>query len=245
MFGLRFCSLPQAAFQQGRPVTVTWQAPPRPTGIPKATVDLWLLDLHHGGAPEGFWATLSADERDRAGRFHFAEDRQRFVVGRGVLRHLVGRYLDQPPGEIVFTYNAWGKPGLPAGVPIEFNSSGTAEMALYAFSGGAVLGVDIEQVRADFEWEEISAAFFDPAETAYLARLPIPERHRVFYRHWTIREALVKAQGVGLSEPLPAFDFTPLVGGNPVSFNDASGARWSCLSFAPAEQAVAALVVQA
>lgn len=248
MLGLRFSSLPLVAFQRSQPVTVSWQSPPSSAGIPRAAVDLWWLDMRHGAAPEDFWATLSPDERARAQRFRFAADRQRFVVGRGMLRRLVGGYLSRPPAEIVFAYNASGKPSvtgrLPA-VPLEFNTSGSADVALYAFSRGGCVGVDVEEIRPDIDWAEIAAAFFDPAEARYLAHLPESDRCRVFYQHWTLREAFVKAQGVGLSRPLPTGDLTPWVRRDPVLLTDTSGVRWSCLSFELTENAVAALVVQA
>lgn len=248
MLGLRFCSLPLASLQRSQPVTVSWQAPPRPAGIPRAAVDLWWLDMRHGTPSEDFWATLSPDEQARAERFRFAQDRQRFVAGRGVLRRLIGRYLSLPPAEIGFTYNASGKPsvpGHPPAVPLEFNTSGSADVALYAFSGGGCVGVDVEEIRPSIDWAEIAATVFPPSEARYLARLPESDRCRMFYKHWTLREAFVKAQGVGLSVPLPHVDFTPWVRGDPVFLTDASGVRWSCLSFEPTENAVAALVVQA
>src|SRR2546422_4139630 len=57
-------------------------------------------------------ATLTPDERTRSARFHFERDQQRFIVARGVLRDLVGRYLQTQPSQIRFVYNAFGKPDL-------------------------------------------------------------------------------------------------------------------------------------
>ena len=54
------------------------------------------------------YATLTPDERTRSARFRFARDQQRFIVARGVLRDLLGRYLQTQPSQIGFVYNAFG-----------------------------------------------------------------------------------------------------------------------------------------
>src|SRR5437773_12318851 len=58
------------------------------------------------------YATLTPDERTRSARFQFERDQQRFIVARGVLRDLVGRYLQTQPSHIRFVYNSFGKPDL-------------------------------------------------------------------------------------------------------------------------------------
>ena len=58
------------------------------------------------------YATLTPDERNRSARFQFERDQRRFIVARGVLRDLLGRYLQIQPGLISFVYNAFGKPDL-------------------------------------------------------------------------------------------------------------------------------------
>src|SRR5437870_7609125 len=72
-----------------------------------------------------FYATLTPDERTRSARFRFERDRQRFIVARGVLRDLLGRYLQTQPGQISFVYNASGKPDLsPAFANFYVNGNG-------------------------------------------------------------------------------------------------------------------------
>ena len=46
---------------------------------------------------------LSKSERQRAGRFRFARDRERFIVARATLRILLGKYLDKPPSAVALT----------------------------------------------------------------------------------------------------------------------------------------------
>src|SRR5262245_9653232 len=85
-------------------------------------IELWISDLDSSNV-EDFWVTLGVDEKARAKRFHFAKDARRFVVRRGILRQLLSRYLDRPPGSIRFEYNRYGKPTLPG---IEFSQSSSA-----------------------------------------------------------------------------------------------------------------------
>src|SRR3954470_7160412 len=90
---------------------------------------------------------LSGDELDRADRFRFARDRRRFVAGRGILRALLGGYLDRPPEAVGFRYGAFGKPLLDGSGPW-FNVSHSGPVALFAFSSAVEIGVDVELVAA-------------------------------------------------------------------------------------------------
>ena len=95
-------------------------------------------------------ATLTCDERNRSARFRFERDRQRFIVARGVLRDLLGRYLATPPGHLRFGYNPFGKPDLSPefGSRLTFNLSHSAGLALIAIAAGSSVGVDLEHIRA-------------------------------------------------------------------------------------------------
>src|SRR5882757_8359260 len=81
-----------------------------------------------------FIGTLSSDELDRANRYRFDKDRQRFVIGRGLLRHLASRYLNISPNELSFVYGPFGKPSLGADHPLEFNVSHSGNLIVYAFA---------------------------------------------------------------------------------------------------------------
>src|SRR6266496_1368345 len=90
------------------------------------------------------YATLTSDERNRSARLRFERDRRRFVVAHGVLRELLGRYLEIPPGSVRFVYNTFGKPALsPALGRLKFNLSPSADLALIAIAAEAEIGVDL------------------------------------------------------------------------------------------------------
>src|ERR1700730_7610610 len=123
-----------------------WEAPATVTA---SQVQVWAVQLE--ASEDRFshcrsW--LSSDETARAARFHFDEHRRAFVLGRGVLRALLGGILEMPPGQIQFSYGPKGKPSLAdLGQPLHFNASNSGNLAVYAFTEGCDIGIDVEQVR--------------------------------------------------------------------------------------------------
>src|SRR5438046_7547977 len=107
------------------------------------------------------YATLTPDERTRSARFRFERDQQRFIVARGVLRDLLGRYLQTQPSHIRFVYNAFGKPDLdPAlGNRLQFNLSHSAGLALIAIATASSVGVDLEYLRPQSDYTDITRRF--------------------------------------------------------------------------------------
>jgi len=173
-------------------------------------VHVWALDLDD--APAATLATLlDAGERRRAGAYIHAEHGRRFVAGRGLLRLLLGRYLDEAPEQLSFTCKAAGKPML-AGASrfgwLQFNVAHTGRLALYAVASGRDVGVDVEQILAERFSLRIADTFFSPREAALIRRLAEPRRAHTFFTLWTRREALLKATGDGLAG-LDACDLNP------------------------------------
>ena len=152
--------------------------------------------------------TLTADEWARLRRFHFARDARRYAVRRGVLRHLLGRYLSIPPSEVSFVYGPQQKPALAerlAKTGLHFNLSDSGEMAVYAFAVEQSIGVDIEEHRDYPDARQLARNFFSPTETAWLSQQPDALVSLAFLRCWTCKESVVKALGDGLMAPLQEF----------------------------------------
>jgi 4'-phosphopantetheinyl transferase len=194
---------------------------------------------------------LTPDEQSRADRFHFQKDRDHFIVARGILRSLLGRYLEVEPGRLRFEYSSYGKPRLSKefdGGALRFNLSHSHERVLYAFARGRELGVDIEYLRQDFACEEIARRFFSPREVAAFCSLPVSQRTEAFFHCWTRKEAYVKALGEGLSVPLDEFDVS-LLPGEPAALlsnrrRPQEVARWSLQTLDVASVYAAALAVE-
>lgn len=171
---------------------------------------------------------LAPDERDRAARFVFDRDRERFVVGRGRLREVLAQRLGRAPAALAFSYATNGKPSV-GGVAFNLShSNGVAALGVSAVE----LGVDVECVRP--LKEDVAERFFSRTEIDALARLPTDEQLTGFYRCWTRKEAIIKATGEGLSHPLHAFavsvDMAPAV----LGFETDDPSAWRLHHFEPA-----------
>lgn len=227
------------------------EAPERPL-LREGEVHVWRASLEPGAQTlRRLRELLSADERQRADRFHFQRDREHFVAARGGLREILGRYTGAPPQSLRFSYDSYGKPSLSveAGVaPPRFNVSHSGGLALYAVTDGRDVGVDIERVREDFAGLDIAERFFSPDEVATLSALPIGERAAAFFDCWTRKEAYIKARGLGLSHPLHLFTVS-LAPGHPAALlrtddDPQEAARWSLVELFPGEGYRAALALE-
>ncbi|MES2695949.1 MAG: 4'-phosphopantetheinyl transferase superfamily protein [Verrucomicrobiota bacterium] len=149
-------------------------------------------------------ALLARDELDRANRFFFEEDRNRYVFGRGILRTLLGTYLARAPRDLVFAYGPKGKPALATAndeaPPVFFNVAHSEERALFAFSKTGDVGVDVEQIRDLPDIEEVAASAFSPSELQLLKDCPADRKQAEFFRAWVRQEAILKALGAGLGD---------------------------------------------
>jgi 4'-phosphopantetheinyl transferase len=226
-----------------------WTEPVRHPALAEGEVHVWRARLDTDADRRAMLATLlSADERERAGRFVFDRDRDRYVVGRGSLRMLLGRYLETPPAQLRFTYGPRGKPALAAGAPAlpHFNLAHSGDLAVYALALERDVGVDVEAVRPDFATDAIARRFFSPHEVAALRALSAAQRVTAFFSCWTRKEAYIKAQGDGLSLPLDSFDVTlgpdvpaALVSTRP---DTAEASRWSLAALTPGDGYAGAVV---
>ncbi len=188
-------------------------------------------------------ATLFLDEKGRADRFHFVNDRNRFVVARGLLRKLLGGYLHQDPADLEFSYGQHGKPALSganASSGLSFNLSHSSNLVVYAIARGRNLGIDVEHIRPDSAGDDIAKRHFSAREVSDLRALPPEARVDGFFRCWTRKEAYLKATGMGLQIPLNSFAVS-LAPGQPAEFVSGIDSRWHLEAHHPAEGYVAAV----
>jgi 4'-phosphopantetheinyl transferase len=166
-------------------------------------LNVWALDLQRDtGRYEDL---LDIDELERAARFRFERDRRRFVVGRGILRMLLGRHLERAAGAVEFHYGPHDRPDVDG---VSFNVSHAGDRALIAIAHDGDVGIDIEELRPEPSEEQVAERFFSPLEVAKLRGLPREEQPRAFLNCWTRKEAFIKALGDGLSLALDSFDVT-------------------------------------
>lgn len=170
-------------------------------------IDVWRISLSAPGDPEALSAVLDADERARAERFRFDKHRRRFIVAHAAVRGILGLQLGLAPGALQFAKNAHGKPFLRGeGVPV-FSLSHSHEMALCAVAACGELGADIEWHR-QLAHDDLAQRFFAEDEAAALGALAEEDQAAGFFACWTLKEAYIKAKGLGLSLPLHSFSVT-------------------------------------
>ncbi len=183
-----------------------WPASAIPTAISADEVHLWAWPL--GPVAEGLSAhieILDPAERQRLYRFHFAPDRERYALAHANLRRILGGYLNQPAKKISFHANRFGKPELAGEASsLNFSLSHSQSIAVLAVAHGLPVGVDVEDVRPIEP--EVAATHFSASELADLSTLQGDAWLSGFYRCWTRKEAILKAEGVGLHRALDSFD---------------------------------------
>lgn len=183
------------------------------------------------------WEMLSDDERARAAQFRFARDRDRFIVAHAALRSILSGYLGIAPSSVRFRTSAYGKPAIDGTPFLRFNLSHSGDLALCAIAGEREVGVDIEQIRSDLDWEGLARRFFSAEEVAALEALDPGDRLEGFIRCWTRKEAYLKARGEGLALPLDSFSVLPAP-------DPSIAERWQIVDLTPAPAYVAALAVE-
>jgi 4'-phosphopantetheinyl transferase len=189
-------------------VLIEWPSPPSNLSIDAGAVHVWAWNYECSlDTLNRYMALLSADERSQMQRFRFERDRVRYSVSHAILRILLGRYLCVGPSSISFGQNGFGKPSLAqvwAVSGLTFNLSHTNHIALLAVAIDLAIGVDTEEVRP-IECGTVERYFSDQ-ERSSLATLKGSDWLEGFYNCWTRKEAILKAEGLGLNMRPDAFD---------------------------------------
>ena len=194
---------------------------------------------------------LSNDEREKASRYRFNIDRARYIVGRGTLRILLGRYLQIPPEQLQFKYGLHGKPALDhpqESSQLHFNLTHSHDLAVYAFSLNRNTGIDIEAVRPLPDLFDVAALHFSKAEIASLKSLPESKQPQAFFNCWTRKEAYLKAHGGGINDHLREITVS-LLPEEPaqlieVAYDPEEASKWELAAFTPATGYIGAVAVE-
>jgi len=226
-----------------------WSDAPPSLALAREEVHAWRFRLD---APDDcvqrLWPMLADDERERARRFYFERHRRRFILGRGVLRAILGSYLHLAPESLRFGYGMHGKPVVEAAGDLHFNLSHSADAALLGLTRGREIGVDLEQVRTREHLEELAQRFFAPSEVTALAAVDPAAKELAFFNCWTRKEAFLKAGGEGLARPLDQFSVS-LRPGEPARLLAVAGdsdeaARWTLRPLTPWPGFVACVAIR-
>jgi 4'-phosphopantetheinyl transferase len=185
-----------------------WTSPASIRHLEPDEIQIWRLPLADAaGVLTEYRHILSIEEQARAERRLPGRVREEFVYGRACLRILLAENLGVQAASVQVLADEYGKPRLAGASNLTFNLSHSYGMLLVAMSWQGSVGVDVEHINPATEIMELAPSVFSSSEMDRLRSLSIEDMKRSsFYRTWTRKEAIIKADGRGLSIPLTGFD---------------------------------------
>ena len=195
--------------------------------LSREEIHLWRIDQQHfslDSLKKDYLHWLGAEEQGRYQRYYFDQHRQQFLLTRIMTSLILSRYIRNAQAKsLCFISNEFGKPALAPGQadqPLFFNLSHSGSCLVVAVSRHEDIGIDIEKMKPGRRFGKIAARFFSSSEARELSSMDASLRADRFYRLWTLKEAYIKACGMGLVIPLNDFSFSfPQSGSISVAFD--------------------------
>jgi len=221
--------------------------------LPADEVHVWITEPEAIEDPrllEAYLGLLSPGERDKQRRFHFERHRRQYLVSHALVRLTLSRYVPVEPQAWSFVTNEYGCPRVAGeGSPwLRFNLSHTEGMAMVAVARDVDVGVDVEDALRTGETVGIADRFFAPSEVRALRALEASRQRERFFEYWTLKEAYIKARGMGLSLPLEQFAFELEPGASPRIVFDPrlkdEPEAWQFVQLRPSARHLAAVAVR-
>jgi len=218
-------------------------------------IHLWLAqpdEIDDAQLHRAYRELCNEQEQQQESRFHFARDRQRYLVTRALVRTVLSRYEPVAPEAWTFTNNPYGRPQIAntglGDAGLTFNVSHTRGLIVLGVTRQRALGVDVENVLEREVSIEIADRFFAPAEVTALAAVAPDRQKDRFFEYWTFKESYIKARGMGLSLPLDKFSFHyPHANAVRIVIDDELAddpARWQFWQFRPSSQHLVAVCAE-
>jgi len=169
--------------------------------INKAQIDIYtttsVSSFYHRQAH--YLSLLDANELAVTERFRFAQVRDNYIVAHGLLRETLAGYINEPAAQLKLMKTEFGKPFLADYPELNFNISHSGDSLAIAVAQQCQLGIDVEYYKPRDTWTGMVKKCFAPEEADYWHSLNKSEQGRAFYQFWVKKEALVKAQGKGIT----------------------------------------------
>jgi len=194
---------------------------------------------------QDYYLLLNTDEKEKAAAFKRPEVEKKYIKTRGVLRKVLGNYINQPPQQLLIKTAEHGKPFIEQ-QGLYFNLSHTGNKFVIAVSNCGEVGVDIEQYRQRLSLSGLVDKCFSVQEKEYWLSLPEEQKTTMFYRFWVRKEAFVKAVGRGIALGLDQCVVNPHKQNHFLSIPDEYGlaADWKIVDIALNKEDVCAMVIQ-
>jgi 4'-phosphopantetheinyl transferase len=193
---------------------VTSEFPGKTLSLSENNVDIWLAYYNYFDEQilTRLGKLLNPDEKRRQQRYHFADDKKRYLVTRALVRTVLSKYSEVAPTTWTFVTNRYGRPEIAerhkSAKEISFNISHTSGLIALAITYRRAVGIDVENILSRPASIGIADHFFSSTEAADLSRIPPHQKQERFFEYWVCKESYVKARGMGLSIPLDRFSFT-------------------------------------
>jgi len=178
-------------------------------------IHLWFAydqDISDDGLLSKYHQLLNQEESTQQARFHFEKHRHQYLITRAMVRTVLSSYVNSiSPEEWRFKKNKYGKPSISnksLTMPLRFNLSHTDKLIIMAVTLDNEIGVDVEYLPRRGNPLDIAERFFSAKELEQLFQLPVEKRQERFFDLWTLKEAYIKACGMGLSIPLDHFSYS-------------------------------------
>jgi 4'-phosphopantetheinyl transferase len=218
---------------------------------PKGQVDVWIVNTHTLSDDDRLTCetVLNDNERSRLKNFRIEDARLQYLITRCLVRTALSCYVNKNPADWSFVKNQYGRPRLAdeqVKEPIHFNVSHTSKMVVCAFSRTEEIGIDVECVDRDMDHLSLAHQVFADSEIASLVSASDREKRELFFSHWTLKEAYIKARGMGLSLPMKAFSFELEDDSQKIYFSSELAddpQRWQFMRHSPTEQHRLAIAV--
>lgn len=175
------------------------------------TIHLWHFELESNPLrmDAQYLDWLSPAERNRHDRLLIANRRQHYLLGKIMQRQILSHYEELEPRDWQFEDNAWGKPAvaLRPDPGLHFNLSHSGNAYVMAVARHGELGVDIEFAQRGRRVSKLAGRYFSAQEAHWLLAQEASRQQELFYDFWTLKEAYIKARGMGLALSLDGFSF--------------------------------------
>lgn len=207
---------------------------------------IWLVNpqtITDDDVLQGYFPLMNEAESAQQQRFLRPIDRHRYLVTRALARTTLSRYMDRAPASWKFTFNKWGRPEIDPDqleIPLRFNISHTNELIAILVNLQHDAGIDVEDLSRRVGVMSIADFSFAPGESQDLQSLEGETQKQRFFLYWTLKEAYIKARGMGLAIPLSQFSFHRSGGDTLyIDFDEDFGdqaRRWQFQCFAPTDK---------
>jgi 4'-phosphopantetheinyl transferase len=166
-------------------------------------IHLWIINPQKIMATTELFSLLSTTELQKIQRYRLDKAKHTALITRSFIRLLLSKYDNLAPQQWQFSIGELGKPEVSnATIPLRFNLSHNNELIICALCLSKDIGCDIENLSRKINVNAIAERFFSEQESQLIKAVPTQ-----FFQYWTLKEAFVKATGLGISQGLDTFSF--------------------------------------